>query len=114
MILIVGHASDPHVAAVARSLEKQRCGFTVLDSSTATAGGICHSVSRDANISIGISNLRLNECSAVWWRQKPGFVIPGDPLALYDYYFVHREWNHVIDYLGAETSSVFSINDRGR
>src|SRR5690348_4143766 len=113
MILIVGHRDDPHVAAVARHLKARSCLFSVLDSAEATFGGITHATSQSLSIQVGTEKqVPLSDCSAVWWRQKPGFTIPGDAMALYDYYFVHREWNQVVDYLASETSCCFSINDR--
>lgn len=113
MILIVGHHADPHVASVVQSLT--RCGhqFSILDSFDRSSGGVHHQISAGAVLDIGGPKKRLTEFSAVWWRQKPRFVVPTEtPAVLYDYFFVHREWNHLIDYLGVETAHIFSINVR--
>lgn len=113
MILIVGHRGDPHVAAVIRALEQCGSQFAILDSFSRTGDGIHHEISSGAFLEVGGSKKRLSEFTAVWWRQKPRFVVPTEtPAVLYDYFFVHREWNHLIDFLGMETSHLFSINDR--
>ena len=109
----MGHHADPHVAAVIQSLEKRECQFAILDSFGRAGHGIHHQISAGAVLEVGGSKRCLSEFSAVWWRQKPRFIVPTEtPAVLYDYFFVHREWNHLIDFLGAETSHLFSINDR--
>jgi glutathione synthase/RimK-type ligase-like ATP-grasp enzyme len=112
LVLIFGHRADPHVASVVQSLEKAGHSYCIVDSSDTLSGGIRHRISSDVAVQIGNSDARLNELTAVWWRQKPNFVMPTSATGLYDYFFVHREWNQLIDYLGVETAQLFSINDR--
>jgi len=116
MILIIGHRKDPHVSAVTRELRRVGHLFTIIDSYSKLGDGLHHRVASGVTLDIGgMDKILLSEVTAVWWRQKPKFAIPAEtPSALYDYFFVHREWNQIIDYLGAETRHVFSINDRDR
>lgn len=115
MILIVGHRPDPHVTSVAQALEKQGHRFVVMDAYSNNSDGLFHTVTSGAILKVGGQATRLSDVNAVWWRQKPKFTVPNDTVvALYDYYFVHREWNFLIDYLGFETDRVFSINNRSK
>jgi glutathione synthase/RimK-type ligase-like ATP-grasp enzyme len=112
VILIVGHRADPHVLAVAHSLERLQCRFAIIDAFHEHSDGLRHIITSGAELDIGTSGVPLSDCSSIWWRQKPKFTMPADAAGLYDYYFVHREWNAIIDYLCAEATHAFSINDR--
>jgi hypothetical protein len=113
MILIFGHRADPHVEAVARSLERDSRSYSVVDSYSQTSDGLNAVISSAATLRIAGKTIRLSDIKSVWWRQKPKFTVPTESTtSLYDYFFVHREWNQVIDYLGTETMHIFSINNR--
>lgn len=115
MILIVGHRSDPHVESVAKSLAGGGLNFSILDSFDLRSDGLKHILSNKVVLDIDGRETNLSSISSVWWRQKPRFVIPNDSAtSLYDYYFVHREWNHVLDYLGLALKDVTNVNDRNR
>lgn len=113
MILIVGQRADPHVASVIHSLNNTRRAFFVLDSFDMHSDGVQFNISNNALLDIEGNRFRLNDIKSIWWRQKPRFEIPSESVTeLYDYYFLHREWNQLLDYLSFELSSKFNINDR--
>lgn len=115
MILIIGHHADPHVAAVVSCLEESETRYSLLDAFEFSSGGIDLSLSPGLNLALGSSRHSLSDFTSIWWRQKPKFQIPTETAgALYDYNFLHREWNHVLDCIAFETSHLFSINDRAK
>ena len=115
MILIVGHHADPHVAAVIKTLEHRGDRFSILDFFSHSSDGLHHQATSNVTLEICGSRKTVNEFNSVWWRQKPRFIIPADSsVDLYNYFFVHREWNQLIDYLGIATNDLFSINDRAK
>jgi glutathione synthase/RimK-type ligase-like ATP-grasp enzyme len=114
-ILIVGRRDDPHVASVVRSLEDGGAQFALLDTFGSLSDGLRLDVATGVSLQVGDGKWNTREFGAVWWRQKPRFVVPTATADhLYDYFFVHREWNHVIDFLAEETAGAFAINLRDR
>jgi glutathione synthase/RimK-type ligase-like ATP-grasp enzyme len=115
MILIVGHHADPHVAKVVDCLERNKSRYSILDAFEFSSGGLHLNLSSGLDVALGQSKHRLEDFSAIWWRQKPKFRIPTETAtALYDYNFLHREWNHVLDCIASETTHLFSINNRAK
>jgi glutathione synthase/RimK-type ligase-like ATP-grasp enzyme len=113
MILIIGWNADPHVATVTQLLDEMGQSFALLDAYGKRPHGIHHLLSSGVSLDIGNVNAQLREVTAIWFRQKPRFVVPTDSIfSLYDYYFVHREWNHIIDFIADECSHVPAINNR--
>lgn len=110
MILIFGQKIDPHIVAVANALTRSGNNFTIVDS-TSIESGVSYWVSLDVAVSTGLIQSAMEQASAIWWRQKPTPMPSLSVEGLYDHYFVNREWNHLIDGLGALTHA-FEVNSR--
>jgi hypothetical protein len=113
VILIFGQMSDPHVVAVCRSLEQTGSQYCVVDAFDKRSSGITYRVAERVNLELRGNKHEVEECSAIWWRVKPRFVVPTASVTdLYDYNFVHREWLQIVEFIGGETRRTFSINNR--
>ena len=113
VILIFGQISDPHVTAVCGAIERLGRSCCLIDTCGNNSSAFTHEVSQKVKLQLKGDKPCGSRYSAIWWRVKPRFVLPGtSALDLYDYYFVHREWLQVIDFLGTATKPVFSINHR--
>lgn len=99
--------------SVTRALERDGHVFGVLDCFDSASDGLQIEISETARMLITGQDCPITDIKAVWWRQKPQFVIPSEKASeLYDYYFVHREWNHIHDYLGQLLQHCYCINSR--
>src|SRR5262245_41054258 len=114
MILIVGATADPHVMAVAAAISRRGFDCRIWDCFGDCEHGVQGEIADGATLYVGSEAVRLPDVSAIWWRQKPKFVVPTDSAdALYDYYFVSREWSHLQEYLAVLTRDIPSVNPRG-
>lgn len=113
MILIVGQRDDPHVASVTDCLIKRGRDFFVFDTFDTRSDGMRVAVSNNVILDVEGNRFDLNDVRSVWWRLKPRYLVPQESVSeLYNYYFIHREWIQIWDYLTLELSSKFQINDR--
>jgi glutathione synthase/RimK-type ligase-like ATP-grasp enzyme len=112
MILIVGQRADPQVASVMQSLSNGGREFVVVDSFGVHSDGFRLNISKNVIVDVEGNSFKLDDVKSVWWRQKQRLAAPSDSVSgLYDYIFLHREWNHILEYLTIELSSKFNIND---
>jgi RimK-like ATP-grasp domain len=113
MILIVGQRADPHIASVIQSLGNSGRDFAVVDSFGMHSDGCRLNISEGTILDIDGNRFKLDDVKSTWWRQKPRFgSVPSDSASkLYDDFFLHQEWHHILDYLSFELSPKFNIND---
>jgi glutathione synthase/RimK-type ligase-like ATP-grasp enzyme len=116
MILVVGSQNDPHVERVVSHLAEKCVDYTVLDPFGPVPGSLYFDLRCNATINIGSDrSINIAEIESIWWRLKPKSCIPShDVIALYDYYFLHREWSQLIDFIASNAVRAFSINDRNK
>lgn len=113
MILIFGQGADPHVKAVRGAIERLGRNSCLIDIFSGGNSAFTHEVSQQVRLRLKGTKNNSSAYSAIWWRTKPRLVMPGtSALDLYDYYFVHREWRQIFDFLGRATRAIFSINNR--
>ncbi|RQH12656.1 hypothetical protein [Bradyrhizobium sp. RP6] len=113
MILIVGNSGDPHVVSVAKELSNLDAAFMIFDP-FGSDGGISSSIAPGASVRVGRAQVPLGDFRSVWWRQKPRSVSARTAVDLYDDNFINKEWNYFANFLSAETTQMFSVNDRDR
>jgi glutathione synthase/RimK-type ligase-like ATP-grasp enzyme len=115
VVLIVGRHGDPHTEAVSRALTDMDCQVMCFDT---FRGDQAHlripgGPSVDGNcFSNGLQQVRGDEVSAVWLRQKP--VVPmawWSPLQHDAARFVQSEWRTVIQTLKAFLPSAHWVNE---
>jgi glutathione synthase/RimK-type ligase-like ATP-grasp enzyme len=83
MILIISHDKDVHCLAVQEELKRAGYPFTVLDLSLfpkqtqlSMEYGSHHYI--DSTLLLQDTQIRLNECGAVWWRRPQPFCLHDD------------------------------------
>ncbi len=113
LILLVGQSEDPHVSAVALRLKERGREFAILDTFSTRSRGISFHASNSVSLVIAGSHIALSDINSIWWRQKQKFIVPKDSVSeLYDYVFMHREWNQILDAIYEQLRGINHLNDR--
>lgn len=113
MILIVGSTSDPHVEGVTLGLERRGAPFAILDLFSNAGCGVLDEICDGVDLYIGARSINLNSLTAVWWRHKPRGGVPSESAKhLYDYNFIQKEYNYLLNYISGECEHLFCINNR--
>lgn len=113
MIFIVGSNADPHIKSVAKHLTDLGANYLILDRFDFEAASGSHILKfgngNILHVGVGASSENI---SAIWWRQKPPFVVPSENVSdYYDSVFTSQEWTHVIRFLEHKFQNTFAIND---
>ncbi len=116
MIFIVGSNEDPHIKSVANHLSYLGAKYVILDrfNFEAASGSILQKFGNDNMLHLG-AGTSCEEISAIWWRQKPPFVVPSERVSdYYDSVFTSQEWTHVLRFLELKYKNTFAINDASK
>lgn len=111
-ILLIGSGGDPHVAAVQYDLLKSGHEAVLFDCYDAGSKGLETTITGDAGLIVGNEAVPLDRFHAVWWRLKPGLLVPTATVSqYYDYQFNMGEWRHIFDFVGMRLERIHNVNN---